>query len=193
LGSFYQGNPTVFLVSNFQSLFSETAHTPRSSFEVSSRTLRTKESPLIIVTGDTNAVTRHQRARLKHAAEEYPNDGGRMRRLLGRINVESAQSKSARELISRECSVMSLHSDGTMRMQTNSQGAPPAPQLMSGIDMFKAARDAMKPLGIDLSKLQIVQSTGVRFRQGDSGLEEDTCRLSFVELDDSSYEIQRID
>jgi hypothetical protein len=117
LGSFHLGKPQVFLISNFQSLFRENSSKPSSSFEVSSRTLRNSESSLIIVTGNSDAVSRHQRAQLKHATREFPTDGGRMRRLIGRINAEAAQSKRARDLISRECSIMSLHMDGTVRMQ----------------------------------------------------------------------------
>ena len=48
--------------------------------------------------------------------------------------------------------------------------------------------------GVDLEKLQLVQSVGVRFRPGETdpaGLHE-PCRLSFVELDESKHKIQEL-
>lgn len=110
LAAFEAGKPIVAVVSNFENAYERNDKYPSENLTTTTR--RFGNNPMVVVCGWRQAVKRHSRTQLERVARQAPSDPARFRILLANINAESARNADAKNLISPNCSVMSLRPDG---------------------------------------------------------------------------------
>src|SRR6266516_255751 len=110
LVAFTESGPILKVISNFEDTQGQNDPAPAKQLSVSTRNSRGRISAT--VTGWKPAVSRQQRRALERLAEQHPEDSGRLRHALSSLNETAARSLFAQELISSECTVLSLGADG---------------------------------------------------------------------------------
>ncbi len=160
LAGFDGGDVVVFVVSNFESCFGEIRNTPDNKLKVSSRKLRNVKKARIIVTGCKDAVPINDRRVLSSLAAKYSMDSGRIRRRIEALNANAASLPNFRDLVSKDCVVISFSSDGSGILQLNlaAEEVPTVfPHISFGTDTTQMMVDAMRAKGFDLTNMRIVQ------------------------------------
>ena len=118
LAAFVAGTPQLTVISNFEDCCGRNDAKASPTFTISSMPF---SGPLrVVVSGCKPAVNRRcARRRLERLVREVPDDPGQVRRMLAKMNAEAAGSTAAHEMISPECSVVSIR--GTARACTRAQ------------------------------------------------------------------------
>jgi hypothetical protein len=110
LAAFWQDRPQIWVISNFESCAGLSNTQPSAEFSKDPK--RFTATPIAVVTGQKQAVSRQARRRLVYLARRYPDDSSRIRRRLIEINEEAAQLPLSRGTVSSGCSVCSFRADG---------------------------------------------------------------------------------
>jgi hypothetical protein len=156
LAAFVGGRVRAYLISNFENGRSRPRAAADSRLQVTPLVLSTHRRSRVVVTGASPAVTRVQRRQLERIAAAHPGDGGRIRRSIERINATASRIPQAGGLVSPECVVVSFRSDGAGFINSSAGDGPRLQQISNGVDVNRFMADALKTVGIDLEKLQLV-------------------------------------
>jgi hypothetical protein len=156
LAAFVAGRVHAYLISNFEDGRSRPRAVADPRLQVIPLVLSTHRRSRVVVTGASPAVTRVQRRQLERVAAAHPGDGGRIRRALESFNAAAAKTPQAGGLISSECLVVSFRSDGAGFINLSGGDGPRLQQISNGMDVIKFMTDAVKTVGIDLEKMQLV-------------------------------------
>ncbi|MGH3301963.1 MAG: hypothetical protein ACRDOK_09830, partial [Streptosporangiaceae bacterium] len=166
LAGFEDGTPRAFVISNFEDCFG-TEHAVQPTMAVTSRALSTHRKGTVIVTGRKKAVPSSDRSMLGNLAARYPTDGGRIRRRMQAVNARAAASPASGGAVSADCVVLSFRSDGSGVLQLSDEataGPSQFPQVTYGRKTAKMLEDVFKTLGIDPTKVRLVQGASGSLR-----------------------------
>jgi hypothetical protein len=156
LAAFLDGRVHAYLISNFE----DGRRRPRAASDrrlrVTPLVLSTHRRSRVLVTGASTAVMRLQRRQLQRIAAAHPGDGGRVRRAVEKINAIASLTPQAAGVISPECVVVSFRSDGAGFIDLSGGSGSRLQQINNGVDVNKFMTDALKTVGIDLEKMQLV-------------------------------------
>lgn len=104
LAAFTKDQPLMMVISNFQRWYGHPDDTAAKDLYVSG--VRAPSRPVLLVTGQTQAVRRHDRRILKRVAERAPNDAMEVRRVMAQVTRNAAAL--APNTVSPECLVHSF-------------------------------------------------------------------------------------
>jgi hypothetical protein len=187
--------PQVYVISNFEDCFGNSRNDVDERLTVSNRSLSYGEKATVIVTGYKAVIPRTDRRMLGTVAAKYPGDGLRIRRRMASLNAEA--STRSRGMVSKECVVLSLRSDGngaTLLSGDADQTPRQLPQVMSGIDAEKLFKDSLKKMGVDPSQVRVDQMASASIRPGQRTVAHGAaCNYAVVNPEpSSSYEATEI-
>jgi hypothetical protein len=156
LAAFIAGRVHAYLISNFENGRSRPRASADPLLQVTPLVLSTYRRSRVVVTGASTAVTRVQRGQLERLVAAHPGEGTRLRHALERINAVAANTPQAAGLISPECVVVSFRSDGAGFINLTGGAGSGFQRISNGMDVNKFVTDALKNIGIDLEKVQLV-------------------------------------
>ncbi len=145
LAAFEARIPKLILVSNFEDLSGRNDANPAPALTISTRAFAGR--PWYVVTGAKQAVTHPMLRRIKRLVLSFPDDSGRIRKLLASINKETSASPAARQTISPACSVISFRTDGQGVCDVE------GPVSISTMIMGMPLPDVTKVLGFDPGRI----------------------------------------
>lgn len=183
IGAFRKSEPVAIVISNFEDCTGRNDANASDKLSVSRRDFRGR--PDVTVTGWKPAVSRPQRRALQRLAEQYPDDPARIRHALRVLNEQAANSSSARDSISPECTVLSLRVDGHGFQEVSETSSVEFRSVMNGMvpPDFKQIGSL---LGIDRAAFKGASFGGSTPNQLDLA----PCRPKIVEPADSAgYEL----
>jgi hypothetical protein len=189
LAGFEEGRARVYVISNFEDCFGASRSTADDHLSTTTRALGVCRKATVIVTGRKSAVPRPDRRTLGNLAARYPGDGVRIRRRMVALNATAAASPRSGGAASRECIVLSFTADGRGVMQLSTDGSEkPAqfPTVMNGVNVKTMIMDALKGLGVDTSKVRVVQGASTSLRAGNRSKVTGPCQYS-VAVPDTTY------
>jgi hypothetical protein len=193
LAAFVNGRVRGYLISNFENGRSRPRAGADRRLHVTPLVLSTHRRSRAVVTGASNAVTRLQRRQLERIAAAHPGDGDRIRRALERINAAASQTPQAGGLISPECVVVSFRADGAGFLDLSGGPGSRLQQISNGIDVNKFMTDALKTVGVDLEKMQLVGGVFAANNRPRASRTVLTCAPQIVVPDGSEgYEVTEI-
>ena len=159
LAGFEGSSVRLFVISNYEDCFGHVDAVPAAQLTITNRTLRTGNAT-VVITGRKQAVPVNSRRVLRNLAAKYPGEGGRIRRRMQALNAAAAASTASAGLISEDCVVLSFRSDGSGVLHISSEataGPWQFPHIMNGMNPAKMLEDAFKNLGIDPTRVRLVQ------------------------------------
>jgi uncharacterized membrane protein len=195
LVGFEEHGPRVYVISNFEDCFGNSRNDIDDNLTVSTRTLGRGKKATVIVTGYKRAVPLIDRRILGSVAAKYPGDSLRIRRRMAKLNADAAPRSN--NMVSPECVVLSFRSDGAGAMQLDRDAVEVPqqfPHIMNGVNVNKVLTDAMKSMGLDLSKARMVQVASASYRPGQQATGQRTpCNYAVIEPDPSAgYHVTEI-
>jgi hypothetical protein len=130
--------PEFAVVSNFEDAIGQITISPSVSLMTTRRRVRNRA--LAIVTGAKPSVTRDGRKRLQRLANTWPEDSARIRNAMMTLNQVAAQSPAARDLISEDCTVVSIDSGGQGFQDVTPEGRVQVRAIFNGMAMPDLSR-----------------------------------------------------
>ena len=138
VAAYVDGSPTAAVISNHQRWQGAEFDNVAPDFVVS--TIIAKRRPEVIVTGIRDAVPRARRRALQRLAEEFANDGARVRRAIADASKDGAQKYP--DYISEDCFVYSQDDSGRGHYEAMGATRTDLPSSMTGVD----AKDQIRGL-----------------------------------------------
>ncbi len=145
LAGFEGGTAAAYVISNCEDCYGNSWFV-QTALSTTRRRVRRKGAAAVIVTGAPSAVPVQERRILAKLAALRPDDGGSIRRRMESLNSAAAQSAKSKGLVSVECAVNSLRSDGygVLQLDDTAQNRPlDIPKVTNGIDMNAFIADAL--------------------------------------------------
>jgi uncharacterized membrane protein len=197
LAGFEAGFVRVFTISNFENCYGEARNSPDRQLTVTTRKLGTGGKATVIVTGYKPAVSTDDRRKLRELASRYPMDGGRIRRRMEALNAKAAMPSVSKGFISQDCVVLSFRGDGSGVLQLNNAAdeiPSQFPHILNGMNVAQFMNDALKNLGVDLTKARLVQGAfATSHSPGPTAVSATTCPFAVAVVDAASgYRIHEI-
>jgi hypothetical protein len=149
LAAFVAGTPQLAIISNFEDCCGRNDAKAEPQFTVSN--MRFRRRPRIVVSGWKPAVSPQERRLRERIIHRLPDDPARVRRMLAEINAEAARSPEAQDMISPECSVVSVRADGQGRYDAN---GPVVSRSLAMGTRLPDTRELAKLMGFDLGQMK---------------------------------------
>jgi hypothetical protein len=177
LAAFWQDRPHIWVISNFENCAGMSSPRPSSEFSIDQK--RLTATPIVVVTGQKQAVSRQVRQWLVHLARRYPDDSGRIRRRLIEINEDAAESPLSGGTVSSGCSVCSFRADGTGFQDMSEAGDVHPIVLTNGVAM-PSIRELRQMIGFSGGQIR-----GMTFGSSKPAVPHAPCQPHTVTPDDS--------
>ncbi|WP_156045304.1 hypothetical protein [Herbidospora cretacea] len=132
--AFHNNNPTVAVISNFESVDGREDTTVATELRTSWSSLRPGRTPRAIITGCKNAVPLKDRRHLEDLALSAGEDSARIRVAIEGLNRNSARRPGFAQVISEDCTVVSLDSSGNGSQEISPASAVVTRSLINGQD-----------------------------------------------------------
>lgn len=178
LAAFWQDRPHIWVISNFENCAGLSSPRPSPEFSIDVKRLTT--NPIVVVTGQKQAVRREARRRLVHLARRYPDDSGRIRRRLIETNEEAARSPLSGNAVSIGGSVCSFRADGTGLQDMSGAGGVHPIVLTNGVAM-PSIYELTRMLGFNPGHIK-----GMTFGSCKPAVPPPSCRPHTVTPDESA-------
>lgn len=190
LVAFHGGKPITIVTSNFENAFGKST-TIRDALSVSRREMTTSEKSVLLVTGISGSVSDVQRVALKRLAQRHPDQAGKFRQLLEKVNDEASKSTAAGNGISEDCAVYCLKSDGTGTTYLSTPVLGPPASINNGVNVGRMMTELMKGLGVDIWTAQQVQGASATGNPNNRQIVHELCPFR-INPADGGYDIQEI-
>ncbi|MGN7779032.1 hypothetical protein ACTJJE_05880 [Mycolicibacterium sp. 22603] len=187
----------VYIVSNFEDCFGRTIYPVSADLATTMREIKIGNSPVAIVTGQTNSISNAARRALCQLAIRKPDDGGLIRSHMQSLNSFASKSRESHGTVSPDCVVLSFRSDGLGLIQmSDNPGAGPKniPVILDGFDQNKFLLESMAKISLDFSNARMQNATFATTQTlGPITEVPSTCRFPLVFPDASAgYDIEEI-
>ncbi|MEU8278379.1 hypothetical protein ACFYOK_35490 [Microbispora bryophytorum] len=183
--AFHNDNPTVAVVSNFESIDGREDSTVSSELRTSWSSLRPGRTPRVIVTGCKKAVPLRDRKRLEDLALAAGEDSARIRVAIEDLNRDAARRPGWTQLISENCTVVSLDSSGNGSQDIPRTSRVVARSLINGQDMESLLRAAGLDAGVVAGATFATNKTTTR--------RPAQCKKTVIDIAESGFTVLEIE